>query len=104
LTGSSGSAATIGKHFFPHDDPTVSVVMSFGVFAIGFLACPVGPLVLGHLGYVLGRRKVLMISILMMAGPTFLIGVLPTYDTLSVLAPIIPSCCAWRRVYRLVAN
>ena len=82
-------AATIGKHFFPSDDPAVSTVMSFGVFAIGFLARPFGGLILGHLGDVLGRRRVLMISILLMAIPTFLIGVMPTYDTLGVLAPVI---------------
>jgi len=82
-------AATIGKHFFPSDDPAVSTVMSFGVFAIGFLARPFGGLILGHLGDILGRRRVLMISILLMAVPTFLIGVMPTYDTLGVLAPVI---------------
>ncbi|MBT6203927.1 MAG: MFS transporter [Rhodospirillaceae bacterium] len=82
-------AVTIGKHFFPTDDPAVSVVLSFGVFAVGFLARPVGALIFGHLGDVIGRRRVLMISILMMAIPTFLIGVMPTYDTLGVFAPII---------------
>ncbi len=82
-------AATIGKHFFPTDDPAVSTVMSFGVFAIGFLARPFGGLILGHLGDILGRRRVLMISILLMAVPTFLIGIMPTYDTLGVLAPVI---------------
>ncbi len=82
-------AATIGKHFFPADDPTVSVVLSFGVFAIGFMGRPIGALILGHLGDILGRRRVLMISILMMAVPIFLIGIMPTYDTLGVLAPVI---------------
>ena len=82
-------AATIGKHFFPADDPTVSVVLSFGVFAIGFMGRPIGALILGHLGDILGRRRVLMISILMMAVPIFVIGIMPTYDTLGVLAPVI---------------
>jgi MHS family proline/betaine transporter-like MFS transporter len=82
-------AAVIGKHFFPSDDPAVSTILSFGVFAIGFLARPFGGLILGHLGDILGRRRVLMISILLMAIPTFLIGVMPTYDTLGVMAPII---------------
>ncbi len=82
-------AATIGKHYFPSDDPTVSVVAAFGVFAIGFLARPIGAVILGHLGDLLGRRRVMMISIMMMAVPTFLIGVMPTYDTLGVMAPVV---------------
>ena len=82
-------AATIGKHYFPSDDPRVSVVAAFGVFAIGFLARPVGAVILGHLGDYLGRRRVMMISIMAMAIPTFLIGIMPTYDTLGVMAPVI---------------
>jgi MHS family proline/betaine transporter-like MFS transporter len=82
-------AATIGKHFFPSDDPSVSVVAAFGVFAVGFVARPVGAVVLGQLGDVIGRRRVMMASILLMAVPTFLIGVMPTYDTLGVMAPVI---------------
>jgi MFS transporter, MHS family, proline/betaine transporter len=82
-------AATIGKHYFPSDDPTVSVVAAFGVFAIGFLARPIGAVILGHLGDLLGRRRVMMLSIMLMAVPTFLIGVMPTYDTLGVMAPVI---------------
>jgi MHS family proline/betaine transporter-like MFS transporter len=82
-------AAVIGKHYFPSDDPTVSVVAAFGVFAIGFLARPIGAVILGHLGDLIGRRRVMMISILAMAVPTFLIGVMPTYDTLGVMAPVV---------------
>ena len=82
-------AATIGKHFFPSDDPAVSVVAAFGVFAIGFIARPMGAVVLGHLGDVVGRRRVMMISIMLMAVPTFLIGVMPTFDTIGVMAPVL---------------
>jgi len=82
-------AASIGQHFFPDDDPSVSVVVAFGVFAIGFLARPLGAVILGHLGDLMGRRRVMMLSVLLMAVPTFLIGVMPTYDTLGVMAPVI---------------
>lgn len=80
-------AAVIGRHFFPSDDHAVSVIAAFGVFAVGFAARPLGAALFGHLGDRIGRRRVLLISILMMAGPTFLIGVLPTYATIGVAAP-----------------
>lgn len=82
-------AASIGAHYFPDDDPRVSVIAAFGVFAIGFVARPVGALVFGYLGDVLGRRQAMVLSISMMAGPTVLIGVMPTYDTLGVMAPVV---------------
>ncbi|MEM7445635.1 MAG: MFS transporter [Pseudomonadota bacterium] len=82
-------AATIGQHFFPGDDPAVSLVASFGVFAIGFLARPVGSIVFGNLGDRVGRRQVLVISVFVMAVPTALIGLLPTYETIGVAAPIL---------------
>lgn len=82
-------AASIGAHYFPDDDPRVSVIAAFGVFAIGFLARPAGALVFGYLGDVMGRRQAMVLSISMMAGPTVLIGVMPTYDTLGVMAPVI---------------
>ncbi|MEM7123190.1 MAG: MFS transporter [Pseudomonadota bacterium] len=82
-------AATIGFQFFPDDDPAVSVIASFGVFAIGFLARPVGAVLFGHLGDRVGRRRVLVLSIVLMAGPTTLIGFLPTYDDIGFWAPAI---------------
>ena len=82
-------AATIGFQFFPADDPAVSVIASFGVFAIGFLARPVGAVLFGHLGDRVGRRRVLITSIVLMAGPTTLIGLLPTYADIGFWAPTI---------------
>lgn len=82
-------AATIGGHFFPDDNPTVSLIASFGVFAIGFVARPVGSILFGSLGDRVGRRRVLIISILVMAGPTTLIGLLPTYAEIGVWAPAL---------------
>ncbi len=82
-------AATIGFKFFPSDDPAASIIASFSVFAVGFVARPVGAVLFGNLGDRMGRRRALIVSILVMAGPTTLIGVLPTYDDIGVWAPVI---------------
>ena len=80
-------AATIGLQFFPDDDPAVSVIAAFGVFAIGFAARPVGAILFGNFGDRVGRRRVLIVSVLVMAGPTALVGLLPTYAEIGVWAP-----------------
>jgi MHS family proline/betaine transporter-like MFS transporter len=67
----------------------VSLIAAFGAFAAGFLARPFGGLVLGRLGDVVGRRQVLMISIFCMAIPTVLIGLLPSYEHMGIVAPIL---------------
>ena len=82
-------AATIGSQFFPDDDPAVSVIAAFGVFAIGFAARPIGAVLFGNYGDRVGRRRVLIVSVLMMAGPTTLVGLLPTYADIGVWAPAI---------------
>jgi MHS family proline/betaine transporter-like MFS transporter len=81
-------AAAIGKHFFPHEDPVAQLLSAFGVFAIGYLARPVGGAIIGHIGDRFGRRAALTFSVAAMAVPTFLIGILPGYATLGILAPI----------------
>jgi len=82
-------AGIIGKLFFPSGDPTVELLKSFAVFAVGFLARPIGSVVFGFIGDKFGRKKSLMISILMMAFSTTAIGLLPTYEMIGVLAPIL---------------
>ena len=82
-------AATIGTHFFPADNRAVSIIAAFGVFALGFLARPVGSIVFGNLGDRVGRRFVLVVSVLTMAVPTTLIGLLPTYAQIGIAAPVI---------------
>jgi metabolite-proton symporter len=83
------AALVFPKVFFPASDPAVGVLLALGTFAIGFLARPVGGLVFGHYGDLLGRKKLLVISLLMMGLATFLIGVLPAYETIGLAAPII---------------
>ncbi|MCP4329800.1 MAG: MHS family MFS transporter [Alphaproteobacteria bacterium] len=82
-------AAIIGRQFFPNEDPAVSVISAFGVFAIGFLARPGGSILFGNLGDRVGRRRVLIVSVLAMAGPTTLIGLMPTYEAIGFWAPAI---------------
>jgi metabolite-proton symporter len=83
------AALVFPKVFFPASDPAVGVLLALGTFAIGFIARPIGGLVFGHYGDILGRKKLLVISLLMMGISTFLIGLLPGYATIGVAAPII---------------
>ena len=81
-------AAPIGRHFFPHEDPVAQLLSAFGVFAVGYLMRPVGGVLIGHIGDRLGRRAALTFSVAAMAIPTFLIGLLPGYGSLGLLAPV----------------
>jgi MHS family proline/betaine transporter-like MFS transporter len=72
-------AADIGALFFPRSDSSLQLIVSFGVFAIGYLMRPVGGLVLGPVGDLLGRRTMLIASVVVMGGCSLLIGLLPTY-------------------------
>ena len=78
----------IGRQFFPHEDPAAQLLSAFGVFALGYLMRPVGGALIGHIGDRFGRRAALTLSVAAMAIPTFLIGLLPGYATLGLLAPI----------------
>jgi MFS transporter, MHS family, proline/betaine transporter len=82
-------ASTIATLFFPSDDRMASLLASFAVFAVGFFARPLGGLIFGHYGDKLGRRVTLAASIILMATSTFLLGVLPTYAQVGILAPIL---------------
>jgi MHS family proline/betaine transporter-like MFS transporter len=81
-------ATSIGRQFFPHEDAVAQLLSAFGVFALGYLMRPVGGALIGHIGDRLGRRTALTFSVAAMAIPTFLIGLLPGYATLGLLAPI----------------
>ncbi|MET7286587.1 MFS transporter [Streptomyces sp. NPDC005573] len=82
-------AATIGKVFFPGASPGAQVISSFATFAAAFVVRPLGGLVFGPLGDRLGRQKVLATTMIMMAIGTFAIGVIPTYATIGIAAPVL---------------
>ena len=82
-------ASVIGRLFFPSEDPAVSLIASFGAFAAGFLMRPLGGLVFGRIGDLVGREKAMSLSVVAMAVPTLLMASLPTYDSVGMVAPII---------------
>jgi MHS family proline/betaine transporter-like MFS transporter len=81
-------AAAIGRQFFPHEDAVAQLLSAFGVFSLGYLMRPVGGALVGHIGDQFTRRAALTFSVAAMAVPTFLIGLLPGYATLGLLAPV----------------
>jgi MHS family proline/betaine transporter-like MFS transporter len=81
-------ASIIGSQFFAADNPANSIIASFGAFAAGFLARPLGGLAFGVLGDLVGRSHAMIASVFAMAVPTVLMGLLPTYETIGVWAPV----------------
>src|SRR3990167_4362651 len=82
-------AAVVGKLFFPADMPEwLRQLQTFGIFAAGYLARPLGGIVMAHFGDLLGRKKMFTLSIFMMAVPTLLMGLLPTYAQIGIWAPL----------------
>ncbi|MDX1974677.1 MAG: MFS transporter [Rickettsiales bacterium] len=79
----------LAQLFFPKGDPVANLLATFAVFAAGFLVRPLGAVFFGWLGDRYGRRRAMVAAILMMAIPTGCIGILPTYDEIGILAPIM---------------
>jgi MFS family permease len=83
-------AATIGQLFFPPDMPDwLRQVQTFGIFAAGYFARPLGGIIMAHFGDLFGRKRMFMLSILLMALPTLAIGLLPTYAVIGIWAPLL---------------
>ncbi|MER5437121.1 MFS transporter [Streptomyces sp. NPDC002790] len=85
----SAAALVFNTLFFPNSDPLVGTLIAFVTYAIGFAARPLGGVVFGHFGDKIGRKKLLVISLLMMGGATFAMGLLPTYESIGVGAPVL---------------
>jgi metabolite-proton symporter len=85
----TAAALVFNKIFFPGFEPLVGTLLAFATYAVGFVARPLGGVVFGHYGDKLGRKNVLIFTLLLMGVSTFLIGVLPTYATIGVAAPIL---------------
>jgi MHS family proline/betaine transporter-like MFS transporter len=82
-------APVLATLFFPAKDALNSLMATFGVFAAGFLMCPLGAIAFGHLGDRLGRKKALVVSVALMAVPTGLIALLPTYAEVGATAAVL---------------
>jgi MHS family shikimate/dehydroshikimate transporter-like MFS transporter len=76
------------KLFFPNQDPFVGMLLAYATFAVGFVARPIGGILFGHFGDRLGRKGMLVLTLLIMGVATFLIGLLPTYASAGIWAPI----------------
>ena len=83
------AALVFGRLFFPASDPTVSTLSALSVYAVGYVARPLGGIIFGHFGDRVGRKSMLVLSMLMMGFGTFFVGVLPTYKQIGVLAPVL---------------
>lgn len=77
------------KLYFPGSDPVVSTMLAYGTFAVGFVTRPLGGVIFGHFGDKIGRKSMLVMTLMIMGVSTFLIGLLPTYAQVGVAAPIM---------------
>ena len=85
---SAAAALVFGDLFFPSEDPLTGTLLAFSTYAVGYLSRPLGGFVFGRLGDVIGRKKVLIATLVLIGVATFLIGLLPAYGTIGVAAPI----------------
>lgn len=85
----TAAALVFNQLFFPDFSPLAGTLASFATFAVGFFARPVGGIIFGHFGDRIGRKTMLVLTLLIMGVATFLIGLLPTYETIGVWAPIL---------------
>ncbi len=85
----AAAALVFNQLFFPQIDPLSGTFAAFGTYAVGFFARPLGGIVFGHFGDRIGRKSMLVTTLMMMGVATFLIGVMPTYHAVGVLAPIL---------------
>src|SRR6185436_12826648 len=85
-----GSLATIlAQQFFPKANPTAALISTYGTFAAGFIFRPFGALVFGRLGDLVGRKYTFLVTLILMGGSTFAIGLVPSYESIGLFAPAI---------------
>ena len=85
----TAAALVFGRLFFPASDPTVSTLAGLSVYAVGYVARPLGGIIFGHFGDRVGRKSMLVFSMMLMGSGTFLVGVLPTYEQIGIPAPVL---------------
>ncbi|QUL77886.1 MFS transporter [Brevibacterium sp. SMBL_HHYL_HB1] len=86
---STAAALVFDQLFFPSFEPLIGSILAFSTLAGGYLSRPIGAILLGHFGDKIGRKAVLVLTLVAMGASTFLIGLLPTFDTIGIAAPII---------------
>lgn len=86
---SAAAAIVFPAIFFPSSDPMTGTLLAFSTYAVGYVSRPVGGIVLGRLGDKIGRKKILVVTLVLIGAATFLIGLLPGYASIGVAAPII---------------
>src|SRR6188768_4550507 len=85
-----GSLSTIiAAKFFPSENPTAALLSTLATFAVGFIVRPFGALVFGRLGDIIGRKYTFLLTLVLMGGSTFLIGLVPSYATIGAWAPFL---------------
>jgi len=86
---SAAAAIVFPLIFFPASDPVTGTLLAFSTYAVGYISRPVGGIIFGRLGDEIGRKKILVITLMLIGVATFLIGLLPTYDNIGIIAPAI---------------
>ncbi|MGZ8821508.1 MAG: MFS transporter, partial [Aeromicrobium sp.] len=89
----SAAALVFGTLFFPESDPLTATMLAFGTYALGFVARPLGGVVFGHFGDKVGRKKMLVVALFVMGIATVGIGLLPTYASIGIAAPLLLLAC-----------
>jgi MFS family permease len=85
----TAAALVFGQVFFPESDPATATLLSFATYGVGYVARPVGAFFMGHIGDKFGRKRVLLLTVTMMGVSTFLVGCLPSYDSIGLWAPVL---------------
>ncbi|MBV6304083.1 MHS family MFS transporter [Candidimonas humi] len=87
------AGVVFNKLYFPGHDPLVSTLLAYATFAVGFVARPVGGVIFGHFGDRIGRKSMLIFTLILMGVATFLIALIPSYDSIGIWAPILLLLC-----------
>ena len=82
-------APIIATQFFPKENPTAAFLATLAAFGVGFVIRPFGAIVFGRLGDLVGRKYTFLLTLLIMGGATFAIGLIPNYETIGILAPVL---------------
>src|SRR3954470_16159987 len=85
----TAAALVFGKVFFPESEPGTATLLSFATFGVGYVARPIGAFFMGHLGDRYGRKRVLILTLTLMGTATFLVGCLPSYNSIGIWAPAL---------------